>query len=199
MPQLDLFLELQSKKLAAGLNMPLGMLLPIFRQEDQVELSISAMKRVSEIYSPQYELQNLTAWAAQVTIGQAASALAAQNTFTLDASATKLQGTLDLNTAGINALTNLQQGIYFELILYNANGSPYGKRFDCRIEKAIYTTGTLVDPPGDVALGELKADRRYMRKEGRAGEGFLLTSNDGTKKGFCYWHDDGSFRAEAIS
>lgn len=199
MPQLDLFFELQSKKLAGGLNLPLGMALPDFRQEDRIELSLSAIKRISEIFSPQYEVQNLNGWSARVAIGQAASTLAQQNTFALDATATKLQGVLDLNTAGINALTHLQTGIFFELIFYNANGYPYGKRFDCRIEKAIYTTGAMVDPAGDVALGELKADRLYMRKEGRAGEGFILTSNDGTKKGFCYWHDDGSFRAEGIA
>lgn len=196
---LRLYFETGSKKLAAGLNLPLGFAIPALAQEDKISLELSAITRISELTSPLYEELNLAGWSARVAIGTAASVLAQQNIFTLDATSKKLLGTLDLNTAGINALADRAPNIYFELLFSDANGNPYRQRYNVLIEKAVWTTGSIITPPGDVALGELKADRLYLRKEGRAGEGFILTSADGTKQGFIYWHDDGSFRAEPIS
>jgi len=199
MALLTLFYEATSKSLAAARNLPLGYQLPALRQEDIVSLELSILKSISEFSQTPNELVNLTGYSARVSLGTAASVLASQNTFTIDATATKLTGLLNLNTAGVNALTDRQSGIYLELLFTEPGGGISGQRFPVFIEKAVFMSGTVVAPPSDVALGRLEAQRTYVAKEGAAGEAQIFTSADGLKKIIKYAHNDGSMREEPIS
>lgn len=201
MASLNLFFETITKSLAGGLNLPLGLQLPALRQEESLSLSISAITQISQFTAPLYELKTLTGCSCRVSVGTAGSSLAeaGPSDFTVDVTGTKFNGTLNLNTAGINALTDRQSGVYFEILITEASGATFGRRFPVFIEKAVYLAGTLTVPAGDTALGKLEAARTFVKKEGAAGDGFILTSEDGTRKGILYWHNDGSFRAEPIS
>lgn len=199
MALLTLYFETISKQLAAGINLPLGMRLPTFRQEDILSLEISVITQINQFTAPLYALAALAGWSCRVAIGTPASVLAQQNVFPLDVTGKKFVGALNLNTAGINALADRQPNVFCEVLVTDPLGGVYGKRFECFIEKAIYTSGAVVVPPGDVALTELKAARTYIPQQGPPGGSFILTSANGTKQGIVYWHDDGSFRAESIS
>lgn len=201
MALLRLYFETISKTLAGGLNLPLGMQLPALRQEEALSLNISVITQISQFTAPLYELKNLAGCSCRVSIGTAASVLASATPgdFTVDSTGTAFSGTLQMNTSGINALTDRQAGVYFEILITEASGATYGRRFPVAIEKAIYTSGTTVAPAGDVALGKLEAGRLYVKKEGAAGEGFILVSPDGTRRGLVYWGDDNALHAEPIT
>ncbi len=198
MALLDLYFDTISKQLGYGPNGPLGASLPTLGEEEIISTSFTALKRTSLNAISQFEIQVLTGWALRIAVGSANNVLAQQNTFTLNEANTKLLGLLNLNTAGISALAD-GSATWFEILLTDSLGANYRKRFDVRVQKGVFVSGSIVTPPGDIALGTLAADRIYLRKQGRAGEGLILTSEDGTKQGFCYWHNDGSFRGEAIT
>jgi len=196
MANLRIYYELLHKSLAIAEQGPLGYALPPIRQEDSLVLDVSLIKQVSTLRAPMFELQNASAWSLRASIGTVGSVLASTSSFTIDSTGTILNGTLALNTAGINALTDGTE-VYFELIATLA-GSSYGKRFPVRYEKAVYTTGTLVAPADDAALGRAEGLRTFVSKEGAAGEGFILTAENGVKA-FVYLDNDGQLRASPIA
>jgi len=201
MASLNLFLETITKSLAGGLNMPLGLQLPALRQEESLSLAISVITQISQFTAPLYELKTLTGCSCRVNIGTAGASIAEANpaAFSIDVTGTKFIGTLALNTAGITALTDRQSGVYFEILVTEASGATYGRRFPVFIEKAIYLAGSLSTPAGDTALGKLEAARTFVKYEGDAGAQIILKSADGTKRAVLYVDDDGSVRFEPIS
>lgn len=199
MALLTLFFESTSKLLAAGQNLPLGYSLPHLRQEDILNVELSVIKLINEMTSPRYELVNLAGYSLRISIGTAGSVLASQNSFALDATNTKFVGLLNLNTAGINALTDGQTGISFEILVTDAAGGIYGQKFPCFIDKAVFLSGAVVNPPADIALGRLEAQRLYFPNEGAAGQGFIMKSGDGLKRIFVYLDNDGSLQTPPIT
>ncbi len=201
MALLVLYFDLSSKNLAFGPQGPGGAILPVLKQEGALSLHVSFIRRVAvdPFGQASYEIVNLAAWSLRVSIGTAGSVLATQNTFAVDSTNTKFVGALALNTVGINALTDRQAGIYFEINYTDADGGGDGRRFDCLIEKAIYTSGAVIVPPTDMALTELKASRLYMKKEGAPGEGYILKSEDSAHRVFTYLHNDGTLRSEEVT
>lgn len=193
---LTLYFDLLSKELAATLQGPTGLQLPPFGQEEIVPLQIGVIRRISEIDAPLFESVQIAGWSLRASIGVAGTAYVTQNAWTVVNN--MFTGSLALNVAAINALTDEQSGVYLDL-LFNAASEPYRGRFPVRIQKAIWLTGTLVAPAGDLALGTLEASRLYVRKEGAAGDSIILTSASGLKKIILYCDDDGSFRSEPIT
>lgn len=196
MATLRIYFELLSKQMAVTAQGPLGYQLPTLRQEDSLDLEISILRQISTVKQPLFELVNLSAWSIRVTIGTAGSSLTTATLSTVDSSGTSLSGNLALNTAGINALSD-SASVYFEIIA--TNGSyVYGKRFPAIIEKAIYTSGALVTPADDTALGRAESVRLFVQKEGAAGDGFILTAENGVQA-FIYLDNDGRLQASPIA
>lgn len=193
---LTFYFDLLSKELAATEQGPTGLQLPPFGQEEVVPLSIGVIRRISEFEAPLFESVQIAAWSLRASIGPVGTALVTQNAFTVVQN--RFEGTLNLNAAAINALTDQQQGIYLDL-LFNSGSEPYRGRFDLRIQKAVWLTGTLVAPAGDLALGVLEAERKFLKKEVDAGDSIIFKSADGTKRGIIYLDNDGSFRMEPIA
>ena len=178
---------------------PTPITLPVLYSEDRLDLEVALLKRVGVASTPFYEVQTLTGWALTVAVGTSGTPLAQQATWTANADNTLLRGVLDLNTSGVNALTD-GQTVTFEVKFSNeTTGTTHRVQVTVSIRKSVLTTGVLAEPAGDAALGRLEAKRTYVLKQGAAGEGIVLTSADGTKQGLLYWDDDGSFRAEPIA
>lgn len=197
MANLILYFEMLSKQLATSEQGQLGFQLPTFGQEDTLDLEISLMRRVNEIRQPLYEVENVAGWSLRVSVGSVlGTADATTITFNPDATGKKLLGQLALNTAGLNALAD-QSRIYFEIIASKGT-SKYRKRFETLWEKAIYTSGSLVAPAGDTALGLIDANNRFVKREGAAGEGFILTSPAG-QRAYVYLRDDKSLAIDPIT
>lgn len=193
---LTFYFDLLSKELAATPQGPTGLQLPPFGQEEIIPLCIGVIRRISEFDAPLFESVQIAGWTLRASIGPVGTAHVTQNTFNVVQN--RFEGTLNLNVAAINALTDQQQGIYLDL-LFNSGSEPYRRRFDVRIEKAVWLAGALVAPAGDLALGVLEADRKYVKKEMAAGESILWKSADSTKLAIQYLHDDGSPRMEPIA
>lgn len=197
MALLDLYFDLQTKRLVFSTTNARTVNLPDMYREDVFTIGFRAVKRVRSIGNPLFEAVTLTGYALTISIGSADSALAQATSFTLSDSDKLMTGTLTLSTAGINALSDGSISI-FEIKLSSATET-YRGQFPVTIRKSVATSGALVSVIADTALGMLEADRTYVRKQGRAGEKIILTSEDGTKSGLIYWDNDGSFRAEAIA
>lgn len=198
MANLRLYFDLLSKKLAIAKNGPYGYQLPPFRQEDVLELEISITRQIAFVISD-FELVNLSGFALRASVGAViGTSLSTVSSFTPDESNTKLTGALSLNVAGISALSD-GATLYFEIIATDAVGT-YGKRFTTTFEKAIYTSGSLVTPPDDVALGRAEASRLYLLKDSTSipGETKLWVSANGTRRTLQYLDDDGTMKYDVL-
>lgn len=194
---LPLYFDVVSKTLVFSETNPRTFRLPDLYEEDKISIEFRALKRVRETVSPFFERVTLAGWSLEISVGSAGTILANATSWSISDSNTLLTGTLDLATAGISALPSGTSKT-FEIKL-STGGFPYRGQFDCTIYKSVSIASSLSPVVNDTALGVLEADRTYLRKEGRAGEGILLTSDDGLAKGLLYWHNDGSFRAEAVT
>lgn len=194
---LPLNFDIVSKRLVFNELNPRVFQLPEFNEEDTFEIEFRALKRVRESVAPFFERVSLASYSLQISIGSANSILASATSWTISDGNTLLTGTLDLATAGISALADNTTKT-FEIKL-SIGGSPYRGQATCVIRKSVSIAASLNPVVNDTAIGVLEVDRTYLRKEGRAGEGVLLTSDDGLARGLLYWHNDGSFRAEAVT
>jgi hypothetical protein len=197
MALLPLNFEILSKRLVFTETQPRTFQLPELHEEDKFEIAFRALKRVRDTTAPFFERVNLASYSLQITVGDDTTILASASSWTISDSNTLLTGTLDLATAGISALADASVRT-FEIKL-SIGGFPYRMQTACTIRKSVATSGSLNPVVNDTAIGVLEVDRTYARKEGRAGEGHLLVSEDGLSKGLLYWHNDGSFRAESVT
>lgn len=193
---LPLFFVPNTGKLVYGETSPEPFSIPDLYQEDQLRISLVALNRISQI-SPFFERINLNGYSLTISVGTAGTVRAQQATFTLDATGA-LVGSLDLNTAAITALAD-GASQKFEIILTNGATTKHRAQWPVTIRKSVSISGALVSPPADTALGRLEALRTYVLKEGASGDGVILTSPDGSKKGYLYWGDDNALHAEPIS
>lgn len=198
MALLPIYFDTVTKGLVLSRTSGTPVSLPFLNQEDAIRIEFTAVKRIALIGTP-LEVIILTGYSLTISIGSAGTILAAANPgdFTINADNTVLTGTLDLNTSGINALANGAEQT-FEIKLSNAT-ERYRGQFAVQIFKSVNLAASVQPVVNDTALGRLEALRTYMKKEGDAGEGFILTSQDGAKKSFQYLHNDGSLRSEPLS
>lgn len=199
MALLDLYFDLQTKRLVFSETNGRTATLPELYREDSFTIGFRALKRVRIVGTPLFERVNLSSYSLTISVGSADTPLAqaGPSAWTVSDSGTLMTGTLSLNTAGINALADGTITL-FEIKL-SSGGEPYRGQFNVTIRKSIATSGALVSVGTDVALGVAEADRTYARHVGRAGEAIILTSDDGLKQGILRWDNDGSFRAEPIT
>lgn len=195
---LSLYFDVQSKQLVFSEANPRTYRVPDLQEEDKIEIAFRALKRVRETVSPFFERLNLAAYSLEISVGSANSILANAASWTISDSNTLLTGILDLATAGISGLADGAVKT-LEIKLSSGGTVTYRGQFSVTIRKSVSIAASLNPVVNDTALGVLEADRTYLRKEGRAGEGLLLTSDDGLARGLLYWHNDGSFRAEAVT
>jgi hypothetical protein len=197
MALLNLYFDVSSKRLVFSESNPRSVELPPFFEEDKFEIAFRALRRVKDVGPTFFERVALAAYSLTISIGDDTTILASASSWTISDSNNLLTGTLDLATAGISALAD-NTSKTFEIKL-STGGFPYRGQATCVIRKSVSTSGSLNPVVGDTAIGILETDRTYMRKEGRPGEGHMLVSEDGLSKGLLYWHNDGSFRAEAVT
>jgi len=198
MALLDLYFEVLSKTLVFSETNPRTFRLPDLNEEDKITIQFRALKKIRESVAPFFERISLASYDLQISVGSANSILASASSWTISDSNTLLTGTLDLATAGISALADGTTKT-FEIKLSSGGTEAWRGQFVVTIRKSVSIASSLNPVVNDTALGVNEADRTYMRKEGRAGEGWLVTSEDGLSRGLLYWHNDGSFRAEAVT
>jgi len=197
MALLDLYFDLQTKRLVFSETNGRSIALPDLYREDKFTIAFRALKRIRAIGNPIFQRVNLAGYSLTISIGSADAPLAQASSWVLYDSDTLLTGTLDLQTAGINALSDGATSL-FEIKL-SSGTEPYRGQFTAIIRKSVATSGALNPVVADTAIGVAEADRTYMRKSGRAGEGFTLKSEDGLQNVFCYLHNDGSVRWEPVT
>lgn len=171
--------------------------LPPLLQEDNITIDFRAFKRVRETIPPFFETITLSGYQLVISLGEPATPIANASSWTLGDSNRLLTGRLDLATSGVDALDDGAQ-TRFEVRLFDGTGYHSGQTV-CTVKKKVATVGSLNPVVNDTALGKLEAARTYMKKEGAAGEGFILRSEDGLQRVLCYLHNDGSVRWEPIS
>jgi hypothetical protein len=169
-----------------------SLLLPEVMQEDILSIEFMALKHISQTY-PFFERINLAGMTLIISIGIAGTVHASQNVWAPNADNTILTGSINLKTAGIDALAD-GATLIFEILLSDFRG-----HFPVTYRKSVRLAASIVSVPGEIALTKTEAKRLYVEKEGAAGAGILLTSADGTKKGILYWDNDGSLRSEPIT
>ena len=197
MSLLDLNFDVTSKILVRGIDAPSIFTIPPLYTEESLPLKFTALRRVSwqEGASPIYELVALSGYDLQVSIGSASNVLAAASSWTISDDNFSLTGNLDLNTAGINALTDGTQKT-FEVRLFDGTNY-YRTAQPIVIYKSVAVTGVAIPLPSPTALTKDEAAATYLpRNDVRS---FTMLSEDGTKRFLVYPHDDGSLRCERIT
>jgi len=191
-----LFFDTVNKKLVRSEVDASEVTLPPLNQEDGLEIDLTVLRRISN-YAPFFSKLNIAGYSLRVSIGTAGVENAFQDTWSTKNGDTTFTGELNLATAAISALAN-GTAQYLEITI--GNGTLYYRgQFPTKIMKSVYLAGALTEPAGDTALGKSEANRNYVRKSGRAGEGFTLMSEDGLKTVIIYLHNDGSVRMEPIT
>lgn len=194
---LPLYFETRTKKLVFSDTDATEIVLPDFHTEDTITLELYAQTRTAQYIAPLFERISLSGFSGYVSVGSASNVLASQNSFTATDDGYGLIGNLNLNTAGINALADGASST-FEIRLFDGS-SYYRGQWPVTIRRSVALSAAVVTLPSDTALGSLEAQRTYVKRIGAAGDGFYLTSPDGTKQVYCYLDNDGSFRTEAVS
>ena len=194
MALLSLFFDVTSCKLVRGLHDASVFSLPEFHQEDTLTIEVTPVKRVGWIFPPFFGYVGIGGYSLYAAIGSAGTVLASQDEggFTKDVAYHTFTGSINLNTAGINALADGTEKT-FELRLFDGTNY-YRCQSLCRIRKSVALAAALATTPSDVALGAKTADALYMRKKGKPGEGVELTSEDGTKSALIWLDNDGTIR-----
>lgn len=189
-----------NRKLLPGSNSFDSFVLGTLYQEDILDLDIAALRPTGNLFAPFFERILLNGYDLRVSIGTPGVELAAVNSFALSDDGYRLLGQLNLNTTGINTLlATADASATFEVILSLGATVRHRTSQAIALKRSVYTAGSLVPPVSDSALGVLQADRTFARKEGRAGEGIILVSPDGTKKLFLYVDDDGVLQSPQIT
>lgn len=182
---------------AEGFGQPDEVSLPTLKKGDIIDITYRAVTPSGNPLAP-HALLDLSGYSLIVSIGTEDNPLAQQATFAASSDGFSLRGSLSLNTAGISALDDGAAST-FEAQLTNGSTAIHSTQARVTIKGAVNSAGSLVPIAGDTALGRTEADRLFLRRAGRPGERFILTSEDGTKSGEVYWDNDGTFRAEALS
>ena len=185
------------QRLVPAYGVPDDFSLPAFKQEDILDISYSAVVPTGNILQPHSRL-SLVGYSLTISIGPVGAPIAQQTSFTAADDNYTLRGSLSLNTAGVAALADGTTTI-FECQLSLGSTAVHRTHQNVSINKSVNIASALVPIAGDTALGRVEGDRLYMRKQGRAGEGFVLTSLDGLKSCICYLDNDGQFKADPIS
>ncbi len=190
---LALFFDTVSKKLVSGIDDPTTYAFAPYRQGDTPTFDITMLNRIKGTY-PFFARKSFGGWTATMAIGSVGASLTSGVSAGLSSDNFTFQNIpLPLNTAGINALTDGQGGIYTELQFTEvATGNYFGRRFDCSVEKAVLVPGAVITPAGDRALLLSEAQNGYVKRRGDAGASIELVSPDGTKTALIYVDNDGA-------
>ena len=198
MALLNLFFELQTKRLVFSETNGRSIALPDLYREDSFSIDFRALQRIRTIGTPLFNRVNLSTYSLTISVGTAADTpLAQASSWVVSDSGTLMTGTLNMSTAGINALADGTSAL-FEVKL-SSGTEAYRGQFTVIIRKSLATSGSIVSVVSDIALGVSEADRTYVRHEGRAGEAIILTSDDGLQKAILRVDNDGSCRFEPIT
>ncbi len=197
MAVLPLWFDVVNRRLVVSATNPDPWLLPTLYQEDVYEIEFGALRPTGLPTNPYFSRVNLAGHSLAISIGSAATVHASATTWTPSSDSLLLSGSLSLNTAGIAALADGAQ-VIFEVKLTSATG-PIRSQSTVQVRKAVNVAGSLVPVAGDTALGFLEADRLYVRKEGRPGEGFILRSEDGTQMAYIQLTNTGTLEASPLS
>lgn len=129
-----------------------------------------------------------------------ATLLASQGSWAV--SGNTLVGTLNCNTAAMqtafasSSTTSIPALIEFEFS--DADGKVTVQQA-ITISREYITSGTPAPIPSETYLTESASLSLFVAKAGAAGEGFTLTSPDGTKTIYCYCDNDGVLRSDPVS
>lgn len=198
MSLLDLNFDVTSKVLVRGLTVPSPFSIPSLYTEESLPMSFTALRRVSWIDgdSPIYERVAMSGYALQVSIGSASSVLASASTWAISADGYSLSGTMDLNTAGVNALADGASKT-FEVRLFDGTNY-YRTQQPVAIFKSVAVSGVAIPLPSPTALSKDEALAVFLpRNDIRSFT--MLSLPTGAKRGLAYFHDDGSWRVEEIT
>lgn len=166
MALLDLYWNLTENNLVRGLLDTTPFSLPTLVQENSPTLRWNLLKRVSwYIGESQFSRIAFSGYALNVSVGSANNPLAAQSSWTPTGDGYTVEAALNLNTAGINALTADPSQQTFEARLSDGSNF-YSLSIKCSIVKAVTLASSLVPVAGDTALGKAEANLLYVKKQG---------------------------------
>jgi hypothetical protein len=178
-----------------------------FGQEDKIQWSITFVEvNPDQGYSRPYTVLPVTGLALKVGIGfLAQTPLCEQDTWTYDATASPqvVRGVLDLDT---DAMRNaFQPGVdliepYLEFQLTDADGKITPIHQIVQIFRELILDGSpSADQPNQTFYDASEMDALYVKRVGKAGEGFFMKSADGTQNVFVYLGDDGSMHYDPVN
>ena len=179
---------------------------PTLRQGEKPTMQFKFLTPVSTAsLSAPFTVSDFTGYTMKVGIcagnptGNSDTALAYQDSWTLSAGI--WSAGLDLNTVPLGTAlgTAAILACTIEVELTPAAGSPIKVlQIPVTIQSAVIDSATSAAGVAANYITRQEAVAGYVPREGPAGQGFILTSADGTKQGLIYWGDDGELHAESI-
>jgi hypothetical protein len=199
---MDLFFHTDSptkKRIVAGLDKPDDLQIGELHQEDGGLFTIYPVKTRSSTSEPYFAYVGATGYAAKISLGIASTIYASIDLATITADGNGITGSpLDLNTSQINALA-ADSPVIFEVRLYSVATGYLRCHQQVAIRKSVALAAAVNPVVNDTALGKIEASATYAPFELPAGKGFKFTSQDGTKTGFVYLDNDGTFKIPGLT
>lgn len=206
---LKLFVNRSTGTLASSVASPRTYVIPPLTQGDTVSIDLSVVEgdplsgvgRVSLVNIGSYSLK--VGFGAQPIGNGSITPAALQTSWSKNADNTQFSGSLSLNTAEVTTLigtaSSYKGWLEVELTEVATGNSETIYAAPVTINANLVTALSSTPLEGDVALGVGAAAATYVKRQGAAGEGIVLTSPDGTKSGVLYWGDDGTLHAETLT
>ena len=203
---LKLYVDVQNNRLVVSTRNPSPFSLPSFVQGDVIPLELYLVEpNVSGGLSDPLSLI-LTQYTVKVGIvtphatTPVASALVTLSADASFATNGKYTGSLSMG-AGITTLLGSSTSVSstFEIELTLSGDVRTAVQMGCTVKAQGISSSTPDTPAPDGYPTWNEANSSFVKRTGGAGEGFTLKSPDGTKTGFIWWGDDGTFHADPIT
>lgn len=192
---LPLYFDTVNKQLVKSESNPGLFTMPDISQEEVLDIELTPLRRISYTTPPFFGRHMTSGLALVISIGTAGTVNATQSTWAEINGGATFSGSLDLSTAGINALTEGAAQI-FEVRITGSVGLSRGL-FNVRYHKGVNTSGTVQPVVNDTALGRVEATRLYVPQVMAAGQSMQWQTESG-RTFIEYMHDDGTKHIEEV-
>lgn len=212
---LNLYNDIVNNRLVEGLNSRTSVALREFFQGETVSIRIFPVRPIAgAVVAPFYESVSVASMTYRLSIGPAAgseSLKAYQDTWTAQTSADSsglsnyLYADLDLNTTELNTAIGSSSSYTASLfeLQFSDNASPYRVGYQAgftlkAVVRDVSGAATLPTPATSYPDWN-QANSAFVKRNGEAGEAYILVSQDGTKRIRVSCGDDGSLHADPVT
>lgn len=173
-------------------------------QADKILWAIQFVEKLPDQgYVKPYTVVPVTGLSLSVGIGFVEAApLCEQDTWTYDATSNFVRGALDLDTASMRAAFTsgvdlIQPVLEFQITDSDGRATPIHEQIS--VFRQILISGSPgPGPAGATYYTSNQMDGLYVKRVGKAGEGRIIVSPDGTKAVFEYLGNDGSMHYDPV-